>query len=78
MVFMLLFFGLGHVFGATCGDVNTSGVVDIVDALIIAQHYVGLNPPDFDSSVADVNADSMIDIVDALRVAQFYVGLRPR
>jgi len=61
-------------YGASCGDVNGSGVVDIVDALMIAQYYVGLNPTGFNSSVADVNASGGIDIVDALRIAQYYVG----
>jgi unsaturated rhamnogalacturonyl hydrolase len=75
LVLVLLVFCLGQAFSATCGDVSTSGDVDIVDALIIAQYYVGLNPSNFDSTVADVNDDGTINIVDALRVAQFYVGL---
>jgi hypothetical protein len=57
------------------GDVNGSGTVDIVDALLIAQYYVGLNPSGFVASNADVNCSSTIDIVDALLVAQYYVGL---
>ena len=31
-------------FGQSCGDVNNNGSVDIVDALLIAQYYVGLIP----------------------------------
>jgi hypothetical protein len=57
------------------GDLNGSGTVDIVDALLIAQFYVGLNPANFNQAVADVNCSGTIDIVDALVVAQFYVGL---
>ncbi len=57
------------------GDVNGSGVVDIVDALLIAQYYVGLNPANFNAAVADTNASGTIDIVDALRIAQYYVGI---
>jgi hypothetical protein len=75
MIFILLVFCMGQVFSAECGDVNSSEAIDIVDALIIAQAYVGLNPANYDSSVADVNADGGIDIVDALLVAQYYVGL---
>jgi len=66
---------MGQVFSAPCGDVNSSDAIDIVDALIIAQFYVGLNPSGFDQSSADVNGDSGIDIVDALLIAQYYVGL---
>jgi DUF1680 family protein len=59
----------------TIGDVNGSGTIDIVDALLIAQYYVGLNPAGFVVANADVNCTSTIDIVDALLVAQYYVGL---
>jgi arabinoxylan arabinofuranohydrolase len=59
------------------GDVNGSGTVDIVDALLIAQYYVGLNPAGFVAANADVNCTGTIDIVDALLVAQYYVGLIP-
>jgi endoglucanase len=57
------------------GDVNGSATVDIVDALLIAQYYVGLNPVNFNVSVADVNCSGAIDIIDALLTAQYYVGL---
>jgi endoglucanase len=57
------------------GDVNGNGSVDIVDALLTAQYYVGLNPASFIPANADVNKDGSIDIVDALRIAQCYVGL---
>ncbi len=57
------------------GDANANGTVDIVDALLIAQYYVGLNPPGFVSANADTNCSGGIDIVDALLIAQYYVGL---
>ena len=57
------------------GDVNNSGSVDIVDALLIAQFYVGLNPSNFNEALADTNCNGSVDIVDALLVAQYYVGL---
>ncbi len=57
------------------GDVNSNGVVDITDSLLIAQYYVGLNPQNFNTGVADVNCSGGIDIVDALLIAQYYVGL---
>jgi aryl-phospho-beta-D-glucosidase BglC (GH1 family) len=57
-----------------CGDVNDDGTTDIVDALLIAQCYVGLTTCP-DAAVGDVNCDGQIDIVDALLVAQFYVGI---
>jgi endo-1,4-beta-xylanase len=57
------------------GDVNGNGSIDIVDALLIAQSYVGLNPSGFNALCADVNCSGAIDIVDALLIAQLYVGL---
>ena len=75
MVFMLLLFYIGQVCAAECGDVNSNGDISIVDALLVAQFYVNLDPENFDSSVADVNGDNDIDIVDALLIAQYYVQL---
>ncbi|MBN1697231.1 MAG: family 16 glycosylhydrolase [Spirochaetales bacterium] len=57
------------------GDVNSSGTIDIVDALMVAQYYVGLNPGGFNMENADTNCNGTIDIVDALLIAQYYVGL---
>jgi serpin B len=68
----------GGLFGQSSpllGDVNGSGGIDIVDALLTAQYYVGIEPPGFQNSAADVNADGSINIVDALLIAQYYVGL---
>jgi hypothetical protein len=62
-------------YGQDTGDVNEDGIVYIVDALMIAQYYVGLNPPGFNSAHADVNGDGTINIVDALLVAQYDVEL---
>ena len=63
-----------YVYAYGTGDVNSDGYMDIVDALLTAQYYVGLNPNGFDSTVADVNADGAIDIVDALLIANIYVS----
>jgi arabinogalactan endo-1,4-beta-galactosidase len=57
------------------GDANNNGTVDIVDALLVAQYYVGLQPQGINTSVMDVNGDGSIDIVDALLIARYYVGL---
>ena len=53
----------------------TNDEIDIVDALLIAQHYVDLNPRNFDEGAADTNGDGAIDIVDALLISQYYVDL---
>jgi hypothetical protein len=57
------------------GDVNGSGAIDIVDALLVAQAYVGLNPANYNANCADTNCSGSVDIVDALLIAQYYVGL---
>jgi hypothetical protein len=57
------------------GDVDSSGSITIIDALVVAQHYIGLSPSPFFTVSADVNCDSTIDIIDALLVARRYVGL---
>lgn len=65
-------FGLNY---SGLGDVNHDDIINIIDALMIAQHYVGLTPQNFDVSVADTNCDGSVTIIDALVVAQYYVGL---
>lgn len=56
------------------GDVNSDGNVNVADALLISQYYVGINPNNFDYSKADTNCDGSVNITDALLVAQYYVG----
>lgn len=63
--------------GITIGDTNGNGSIDIVDALIVAQYYVGLNPNSFTAPLeaGDANCDGTVNIIDALLIAQYYVGL---
>jgi hypothetical protein len=75
ILLLLLMVCIGPVYAGPCGDVNSSGTADIVDALNIAQFYVNLDPQPFDESVADVNGDGQITITDALLVAQYYVKM---
>jgi hypothetical protein len=77
IAFMFILIGTAAftVFGQSLGDVNSSNSIDIVDALLVAQYYVGLNPANFVAARADVNCSGGIDIVDALVIAQYYVGL---
>jgi endoglucanase len=57
------------------GDADRDNDIDIIDALLTAQYYVGLDPGGFFAWNADVNCDDIITIVDALLIAQYYVGL---
>jgi endo-1,4-beta-xylanase len=57
------------------GDVNGNGSIEITDALMIAQYYIGLNVSGFIEANADVNDDGRITIIDALQIAQLYVGI---
>jgi beta-galactosidase len=58
-----------------CGDVDDDNSIDIIDALLTAQFYVGLQPANFNQDHADVNNSGDITIIDALLIAQYYVGL---
>ncbi|MBN2441157.1 MAG: glycosyl hydrolase 53 family protein [Spirochaetales bacterium] len=74
---IVLFFFIDFTLSAQqFGDVNGDNNIDIVDALLISQYYVGLNPQGFNASLADLNSDGDINIVDALIIAQIYVGLQ--
>lgn len=61
--------------GYTTGDVNGDGSINIVDALLVAQYYVGLDPANFLVEASDANCDGTVNIVDALLIARYYVGL---
>jgi hypothetical protein len=74
-ILLLFLCSLLQVFADPCGDVDSNGTINIVDALLIAQFYVNLDPPDFDEDAADVSGDGAITILDALLIAQFYVNL---
>lgn len=56
------------------GDVLEDQNIDIIDALVVAQYYVGLIT-DINTWAADVNCDNIVDILDALLIAQYYVGI---
>jgi len=73
--FGLIIFSISISANAVIGDVNNDSSITIIDALLVAQYYVGLNPANFNASNADVNASGSIDILDALLIAQYYVGL---
>ncbi len=64
---------------APCGDVSGDRVVNIGDALLVAQFDVGIRPcgvaPFSHPEVCDVNGDGACNIGDALRMAQCDVGL---
>lgn len=76
-LFLICLFLQPFIFAQTysLGDVNHDNGIDIIDALLVAQYYVNLNPSGFYSGQADVDASGNIDIVDALLIAQYYVGL---
>ncbi|MBN2739050.1 MAG: pectate lyase [Spirochaetales bacterium] len=59
----------------TKGDVNSDNIVNIVDALLIAQYYVNIANTQINLATADVNCDNVVNIVDALLIAQYYVHL---
>lgn len=64
-----------------CGDADRNGVVSIVDALLVAQAYVGIHPEDYPCGwdricPFDVDGNGYINIIDALIIAQYYIGLR--
>jgi len=61
--------------GPILGDIDGNGYANIVDALMLAQYYVGICDCVSDPVIADVNLDGKVNIIDALLVAQYYVGI---
>ena len=62
------------VIGIALGDVNTDGVINILDVIDIARYAAGLNPTGFQEEVADVNADGTVNIIDAVTLINKIAG----
>ena len=62
---------------APCGDVNGDGVVNVGDALVVAQFDVGIRQCSqlTHPEACDVNGDGACNVGDALRMAQCDVGM---
>lgn len=60
---------------AAFGDVDVNGALTIIDALRIAQYYVGAASDPSIPCLGDFTRDGAVNIIDALQVAKCYVGL---
>lgn len=57
------------------GNVNGDNTIDVSDALLACQFYLGnVAPTDAQNAAADVNGDGAVDVSDALMICQFYLG----
>ena len=57
------------------GDVNNDGTVDVSDAMLVCQIYLGnVTPTDAQKLAANVNGDDAVDVSDAMMICQFYLG----
>lgn len=59
------------------GDVDGDGVVDLADAVLVINHYVGKPVTTFIEKAADVDGDGVIDLADAVLIINYYVGKIP-
>ncbi len=57
------------------GDANHDDKVNLDDATLILQYYVGTAPADFCTKRTDVNGDGEIALDDATLVIQYYAGI---
>lgn len=59
----------------TMGDANGDGAINYLDAMLVAQYYVGdITDADLNLNAADVNGDGQVNYLDAMMIAQYYVG----
>jgi len=56
------------------GDVDGDGVVDLADAVLVINKYVGKPVGTFNEKAADVDGDGVIDLADAVKIINYYVG----
>ena len=55
------------------GDPNSDGVINVVDAVLLAQHLAGWNV-DINEEASDCNGDGVVNVVDAVLLAQYLAG----
>jgi|GEM_PF-2420347 hypothetical protein len=61
-----------------CGDVNSSGVVDIVDLILSMRMIVGLIDPTLTQVIlGDLNENGKVDAIDVIIGLQYLVGIIP-
>jgi len=58
------------------GDVQGTGELSIVDAVLIQQHLAQLDPEPFDPAIADVQRTGEVTIVDAVLIQQYLAEIR--
>lgn len=61
----------------TIGDVDGDYVVDLADAVLVINYYVGKTVSNFNAMAADVDGDGIIDLADAVKIINYYVGKIP-
>ena len=59
------------------GDVDGDGVIDLADAVLVINYYVGKPVATFNNNAADVDGDGVIDLADAVKIINYYVGKIP-
>ncbi len=55
------------------GDLNTDGIVDVNDLLILIDHIV-VDQTQFNPFLADINSDGMVNILDMVKLIQMVMG----
>lgn len=59
---------------ASVGDLDEDGKVDIVDKVILVNHYLEGTTSELNPRLGDVNQDGSIDIVDAVEIVNIYLN----
>ncbi len=81
-LFLLKFFmilglqaGVGSVVGHPPGDANCDGQVNVLDAIVVLNYYLGNEPEPFCFEQADVNQDGAINVLDAIVILNIFLGV---
>ena len=56
------------------GDADGDGFVDLTDAQVIFEYYMGETPANFNEAAADYDGDGTIDLTDAQLVFEYYMN----
>ena len=74
MIRLLIDGGEGGGTSCDAGDVNSDGIINVLDVVTMVNLVLGAEPNDSEACAADFNSDGAIDVLDIVSVVNIIMG----
>ena len=74
MIRLLIDGGEGGGTSCDAGDVNSDGIINVLDVVTMVNLVLGAEPSDSEACAADFNSDGAIDVLDIVSVVNIIMG----